>query len=50
MYLAVPRSDRCMQSILQRSLSVIEPGGLEGGGVESGFLKSGDRRGGSLKT
>jgi len=35
--------------MLQRSPSVIEPGGLEGGGVGSGFLKNGDRMGGSLK-
>jgi len=36
--------------MLQRSPSVIEPGGLEGGGIESGFLKNGDRRGGSFTT
>jgi len=37
-------------AMLQRSPSVIEPGGLEGGGIESGFLQNGNRRGGSLKT
>ena len=41
---------RPARSMLQRSPSVIEPGGLDGGGVESGFLNNGGRRGGFLKT
>ena len=35
-------------TVLQRRLSAIEPGGLEGGGVESGLLKMGIEGGGSL--
>jgi len=35
--------------MLQRSPSVIKPGGLEGGGFQSGFLKNGDRREGFFK-